>query len=70
MPCILELRIKTTDLIISKDKAGELISKSIKGIDITEELQALINGNVEKTITASPSEFTEVEGNARKRGGN
>jgi len=54
-------KIKTTDLVISKEKAGELISKSIKGENVTAELQAFINGNVEKTITETPVELTEVE---------
>jgi hypothetical protein len=52
-------KIKTTDLVISKDKAGELISKSIKGINITEELQAFING--ETFITEVEQSLPEVE---------
>ena len=47
-------KIKTTDLAISKEKAGELISKSIKGVNITEELQAFINGEDFITEVSEP----------------
>ena len=52
-------KIKTTDLVISKEKAGELISKSIKGINITEELQAFINR--EDFITEVSEPLPKVE---------
>ena len=55
-------KIKTTDLVISKDKAGELIAKSIKGIDIFEELQAFINGEDFITEVSEPlQEFEEIK---------
>ena len=54
-------KIKTTDLVISKSKAGELIGRSIKGVDVTNELQAFINGNVETFITDSPVELPSTE---------
>jgi len=54
-------KIKTTDLVISKDKARELISKSVNGINITEELQAFINGVAETVITETPEALPVVE---------
>jgi len=55
-------KIKTTDLVISKEKAGELISKSIKGINITEELQAFINGDTFITEVSEPlPDVEEIE---------
>jgi len=55
-------KIKTTDLVISKEKAGELISKSIKGINITEELQAFINGETFITEVSEPlQELEEIK---------
>ena len=54
-------KIKTTNLVISKEKAGELISKSIKGINITEELQAIINGDIFITEASEPLPDLEEE---------
>ena len=53
--------------MISKEKAGELISKSVKGIDVTEELQAFINGETFITKVSQTLPDVEEKGNGEKQ---
>ena len=47
-------KIDTRNIIISKEKASELISRSMNGEDITSELQAIAEGKQTETVTKQP----------------
>jgi hypothetical protein len=57
-------KIDTRNIIISKEKASELISRSMQGEDITSELQAIAEGNQTKTVT----EQLEVKQENKRQG--
>ena len=47
-------KIDTRNIIISKEKASELISRSMQGEDITSELQAIAEGKQTEEVTKQP----------------
>lgn len=53
-------KIKTNDIIISKEKASELISRSMQGEDITNELQTIVEGIQTETVTGQSETQKEL----------
>lgn len=53
-------KIDTRNIIISKEKASELISRSMQGEDITSELQAIAEGKQTEEVTEQPEAQQET----------
>jgi hypothetical protein len=56
-------KIDTRNIVISKEKASELISRSMNGEDITNELQAIVEGKQTETVTKQAEETKQEHNN-------